>query len=198
MKYFLLRDDIDFRNRWYLGDIRHVDNWGFICPTPFFMEPSLYTLDVFQTGDPMDFTLTEAYGVPILSQKAKDSLSGLPEIDEPYYHTVLEPVKIEGIKVDQDYYLMVVETLIDCVDETYSDFQKFEENDPVRPDKAGQYRAFFNLVIDPTKTSNRHIFRLENGSDILIVSEEVKRRFDVAGVTGAIFESVNGDKRTIA
>jgi hypothetical protein len=44
-------------------------------------------------------------------------------------------------------------------DETNSDFQKFIENDPVRPDLAGHYRAFFKLIIDAEKTVHNHIAR---------------------------------------
>lgn len=198
MKYYLLRDDLELPSRWFLGDIRNVDNWGFSDPAPYFMEPAIYTLDVYRKGTAMDYTATEAFGVPVLSRKAKDALSGLPEIDEPYYHTVLEPVNVEGMPVEQDYFVMVIETQIDCVDEVRSDFQKYEVNDPVRPDRAGEYRSFFNLVVDPEKIGDHHIFRLKKHLGSIIVSEEVKRRFEDAGVTGAVFESVNGDGQTVA
>lgn len=198
MKYYLLRDDLEFASRWFLGDIHNVDNWGFSDPTPYFMEPAIYTLDVYRKGTTMDFTATEAFGVPVLSRKAKDALSGLPEVEEPYYHTVLEPVNIEGMLVDQDYFVMIIETQVDCVDEVRSEFQKYEINDPVRPDRAGEYRSFFNLVVDPSKIGDRHIFRLKKHLGSIIVSEEVKRRFEDAGVTGAVFESVNGDQQTVA
>jgi hypothetical protein len=198
MKYYLLRDDLEFSSRWFLGDVQNVDNWGFNDPTPYFMEPAIYTLDVYRKGTEMDYTSTEAFGVPVLSKKAKDALSGLPEIDEPYYHTVLEPVNIEGMSVEQDYFVMIIETQLDCVDEARSEFEKYVVDDPVRPDKAGQYSAFFSLVIDPEKVGDHHIFRVKSHLGSIIVSEEVKRRFEDAGVTGAVFESVNGDGQTVA
>ncbi|WP_198338266.1 imm11 family protein [Labrenzia sp. VG12] len=175
-----------------------VDNWLLCDPTPYFMEPGEYTIDVIQDGEELDSNESAAFGVPVLSIKAKNSLIGLPEVDEPYYHVVLEPVKIENKQVDQDHFVMIIETQIDCVDEERSEFQKYEENDPVRPDKAGQYRGFFNLVIDPSKTGDHHIFRLKNHLGSIIVSEEAKRRFEDAGVTGAVFDSVNGDQATVA
>lgn len=198
MKYYLLRSDMFNTGKWTLGDVHNVDNWLFSDPTPYFMEPGEYTIDVFQDGEELDYNESAAFGVPVLSIKAKNALIGLPEVDEPYYHVVLEPVKIENKQVDQDYFVMIIETQIDCVDEERSEFQKYEENDPVRPDKAGQYRGFFNLVIDPSKTGDHHIFRLKNHLGSIIVSEEVKRRFEDAGVTGAVFDSVNGDQATVA
>lgn len=32
MKYYLLREDVQFPERWYLGDIKHCNNWLFIDP----------------------------------------------------------------------------------------------------------------------------------------------------------------------
>jgi hypothetical protein len=29
MKYYLLREDVQFPERWYLGDIKHCNNWLF-------------------------------------------------------------------------------------------------------------------------------------------------------------------------
>lgn len=174
-------------------------NFEFVEPPLEYMEPCTYPIDLHRDGRETDFSFTmDAGNIPILSKKAKSALIGLPEVDEPYHHVVLEPVKIENKQVDQDYYIMIIETQIDCVDEERSKFQKYEYNDPVRPDKAGQYRSFFNLVIDPTKIRDHHIFRLKNHLGSVIVSEEVKRRFEDAGVTGAVFESVNGDKTTVA
>ncbi|TVT49873.1 MAG: hypothetical protein FHK82_16860 [Sedimenticola thiotaurini] len=197
MRYFLLHTDTFYPNKWVLGDVRHVDNWSLTNPTPYFMEPGTYTIDVYQDGEELDYNENAAYAVPVLSRKARDSLIGLPEIDEPYHHVVLEPLIIEGRGVAQDYFVMIIETQVDCVDEVRSEFQKYQVNDPVRPDRAGEYRSFFNLVIDPTKIGDHHIFRLKRHLGSVIVSEEVKRRFEEAGVKGAVFESVNGDKQTV-
>lgn len=198
MQYYLLRDDIDFPRRWYLGDVPDFDNWRFRDPNVEDMEPCTYRIEVYQDGKSLDFTLSEAYGVPVLSSRARDSLVGLPEVDEPYKHVVLEPVLVEGKSVEQEFYIMIIETQLDCVDEEKSEFQKFEADDPVRPDLAGNYRAFFNLVVDPSKIGNHHIFRLKRHLGSIVVSEDVKHRFEEAGVTGAVFESVNDDEQTVA
>ena len=104
----------------------------------------------------------------------------------------------DGKSALQGYSVMIIETQLDCVDEIKSDFKKYEVDDPVRPDRVGEYRVFTNLVIDPSKTDGHHIFRIKKHLNSIIVSEEVKNRFEKAGVEGAIFESVNGDCQTVS
>ncbi|MHA3916281.1 imm11 family protein [Halovulum sp. GXIMD14793] len=205
MKYYLLRDDMwldQSAERWVFDCFKYETdraNFEFVDPPVEYMEPCTYPIDLHRDGVPTDFSFTMDSGnIPILSRTAVGALSGLAEVDEPYHHVVFEPVKIENKQVTQEYFVMIIETQIDCVDETKSEFQKYEVNDPVRPDRAGEYRSFFNLVVDPSKIGDRHIFRLRKHLGSIIVSEEVKRRFEDAGVTGAVFESVNGDGQTVA
>lgn len=193
MKYYRLRDDINFSSRWYLGDVQHVDNWLYRNPPVDFMEPGRGSLEIYQDGKEMDFTLTERYAVPIISGDFVEALSGLDEVDKPYHYVVFNEVEILDKPVSKSYFAMIIETQLDCVDESKSDFKKYAINDPVRPDRAGEYSAFFNLVIDPSKTEGKHIFRVKKHLGAIIVSEEVKNRLEKAGVTGAVFESVNGD-----
>jgi hypothetical protein len=39
---------------------------------------------------------------------------------------------------------------------------------------------------------------VKNYVSAIIVSEEVKRRFEMAGLTGMRFKSVNGEQKTVA
>lgn len=135
-------------------------------------------------GDPI---LTRISSMCSVSCKARHRAS--PRLHLP---------KIDNVEIDNAYFVMIIETQVDAVDEERSEFQKYEVNDPVRPDRAGEYRSFFNLVVDPSKIGDHHIFRLKKHLGSIIVSEEVKRRFEAVGVTGAVFESVNGDMRTVA
>nr|WP_312971379.1 DUF1629 domain-containing protein [Pseudomonas sp.] len=198
MKYYLLRQDVAVPGKWVLGDVRHVDNWHFTNPPVSFMEPGRYALDIRLDGEEVDYSLAGYASAPVLSAKACGALAGLPEIDELYRNVVFEPVQIEGKQVFQDYFLMIVETQIDCVDEERSDFNKYDFDDPVRPDLAGNYRSFFNLVVDPAKIGSHHVFRLKKYLSALIVSDEIKLRFERAGVVGAVFESVSGVRITVA
>lgn len=198
MKYYLLRQNLSISEKWVLGDVRHVDNWNFSNPPINFMEPGRYTLDIRFEGIEVDYSLAGYASVPVLSEKAKNSLIGLPEVDEPYQNVVFEPVEIEGKQVSNNYFLMIIETQLDCVDEESSTFTKFSVDDPVRPDMAGQYRAFYNLSIDESKVGAFHIFRIKKYLGAIVVSEDVKSRFEAAGVMGAVFESLNGDRVTVA
>ena len=198
MKYYLLRQDVAVPGKWVLGDVRHVNNWHFSDPPVNFMEPGKYALDVRFDGVEVDYSLAGYASAPVLSEKACSSLAGLPEIDEPYRNVVFEPVQIEGKLVFQNYFLMIIETQIDCVDEEISSFNKYCADDPVRPDLAGEYRSFFNLIVDPAKIGSHHVFRLKKYLGVIIVSEEIKLRFEKAGVVGAVFDSVSGDQITVA
>ena len=198
MKYYLLRQDLSIAEKWVLGDVMHVDNWNFSNPPVNFMEPGRYALEVRFDGIEVDYSLAGYASVPVLSERARDSLIGLSEVDQPYQNVVFEPVDVEGKQVSQNYFLMIIETQIDCVDEELSKFTKFSVDDHVRPDMAGQYRAFYNLAIDESKVGGVNIFRIKNYLGAIVVSEDVKRRFEAAGVAGAAFESVSGDKVTVA
>ncbi|WP_447971890.1 imm11 family protein [Nitrospira sp. M1] len=69
---------------------------------------------------------------------------------------------------------MVIKKSVDCVDENKSEFQKFEQNDPVRPDKAGEYRAFMKLRLDANKIVDVAIFRLAKFETAIIINEHIK------------------------
>ncbi|WP_455918116.1 imm11 family protein [Pseudomonas cerasi] len=197
MRYYLLRPDHSVPHKWVLGDIRHVNNWHFSNPPPNYMEPGTYTLDVRFEGVEVDYALAGYGSVPVLSRRARDALVGLPEVDKPYHHLVLEPVHIANTHVEQDYFVMIIETQVECVDQQHSEYQRYAVDDPVRPDRAGDYRGFTRLVIDPVNVGGRDIFRLKHYLGAIIVSEEVKRRFESAGVVGMAFDSVNGDTTTV-
>ena len=204
MRYYLLQDNMwldESVNRWIFDSFKYPTdkaNMEFVDPPVEYMEPCTYSIDLYRDGKTTDFSFTMDSGnIPILSEKAKNALSGLSEVEEPYKHVVIEPIKIDNKIVKDNYYVMIIETQIDCVDEQRSEFEKFQENDPVRPDLAGEYSGFLNLVIDGSKVGEHHIFRLKKHLNSIIVSEEVKRRFEKVGVTGAVFSSVNGNNQTI-
>ncbi len=161
------------------------------------MEPCTYALEVREEGVSLDFSLAGYASVPVLSEKARDALLGVPDVDEPYMNVVLEPVAVAGEQAHDRYYVMIVETQLDCVDESRSAFKKYEVHDPVRPDRAGEYSVFLNLVIDPAKVQGKHIFRIKKHLGALIVSEDVKLRLERAGLRGMLLEDVNGEGEVI-
>lgn len=185
MKYFRLTDDIHFPNRWYLGDVKNVDNWTLVAGRLPPGAPSDLKVEVYRAGEKMDFTLTEAYGVPIVSARLQQVLGNLPGIR-------FLNAKIEGEYKKSSYFAMLIESTVNCVDESRSEFEKFTADDPVRPDKAGQYSAFYQLFLDKAKAiaSGRPIFRLGRFEVAIIVNADVKRAIEEAGVSGAVMVEV--------
>ncbi len=200
MKFFLLRDDINFKQRWYLGSIKYVNNWFFIEPPVEFMEPCTYEIEIYREGKTMDFTNIESSGAPpVVSKKFVDSVKGFKEISKPYCGTVFQPLKFSDHEfLDQQFYVMVTETTLDAVNERDSEYTVFDKSHSIRPDLAGRYDVFTCLIIDPEKAANTHIFRLKKKPNVLIVSEIFKKALQENDISGAIFEPVNGEKNVIA
>lgn len=181
--YYRLRDDIHFPDRWYLGEIDDptvVDNWTFTTPgsTP---RPAS-TVEVHRPGRQMDFTVTEAFGVPIVSASFKAALADTAG-------AAFLPIRIRGVRDGVNYFVLYIEHEVACVDEQRSAFEMFTVDDPVRPDLAGMYRGFFKLVIDEPRAvqSGHGVYRLTRAHNVVIVSESIRYRILSAGVTGTAF-----------
>lgn len=162
MKYYRIRPDISgCPSRWVLGENQGEDNWWFMDPPADFMEPMKYKLGVSICGEEVDYSLAGYAGVPVVSDRVRGALAGVPEVDEPYKLVVLAPVAIEGRDVAQNYFVMIVETKVDCIDIARSEFERFAVDDPVRRDLAGQFSVFTRLTLDPARIGAAHIFRLK-------------------------------------
>jgi len=178
LSYYELTDDINFPNRWYLGDIAVADNWKLVQ----YLDPEReYKIEVSRDGSEMDYTCNEAYGVSVVSKKFKDALAGIADI-------TFAKANIIGKGSGSEFYIMAVPKELECIDEKESEFQKFEVNDPVRPDKAGEYRGFFKMVVNPDKCAGLNIFRVKGFNVAIVVSAEVKQKLESAGVSGALFK----------
>jgi hypothetical protein len=166
MKYYELWDNINFYGRWYLGDIiPDTDNWKFTYGSKI-DESTLnfdLSIEIYLDGKAMHYTTTEGYAVPIVSYELKKALDFIDDLQ-------FIPVTIEYVK----YYIMVVCSIVDCVDETRSEFDIYEKDDLVRPDKAGDYKSFYKLKIDETKAKNNKVFRLKRYDIVIVINEEIK------------------------
>lgn len=180
MSYYELTDDINFPNRWYLGDVAFADNWALLQHIESNRE---YEVKIYRDGAEMDYTCNEAYGVCIVSKKFKDALAGISGID-------FAKANIVGNTSDSEFFIMAVPAELECINEDESEYQKFEVNDPVRPDKAGEYRGFFKMVVDHNKLGGVDICRVKGFGIAIIVSENIKQRLESSGVLGAKFKYV--------
>ena len=181
MSYYRLKDDIKYPNRWCLGDISEVDNWDLLSKLPD-LKRNL-EIELYEEGEEMDFTLSEVYSIPIVSDKVKRELDCFPEV-------AFLPLTVKRAVSQKPYFAMIVKKALECVDERRSEFQKFEVNDPVRPDKAGDYRGFMSLKVSPDCIASIDIFRIRRFETAIIISENVKAKLEGVGTTGLDMEAV--------
>lgn len=181
MNYYLINDDINFSKRWYLGEIALSDNWQI---QKYIDTERVYEIELYQDGSVMDYTCNEAYGVSIVSGKLKNLMSDFTGV-------TFAKANIIGKELDDKFYIMAIPNELECINEELSEFSKFEENNPIRPDKAGEYSSFLKMVVDPEKCSNCDIFRVKGYSIAIVVSSNVKRRIEDAGILGVDFKKVS-------
>ncbi len=185
MEYYRMIDDIGVKDRWYLGDFKIdiEDVWKLNSGQP--VDLSRYNnlkIEFDQKGMPLDFTETDGVNIPIVSEAFAECIyEFIGEID-------LIPIFIPDAK--GRYYVLVVKNLVDCVDEQKSDFKKFQENDDIRPDLAGEYSVIRSLKIDKSKV-NKNIFRLEKYDLAVIINETIKKSLHNKGLLGVKFISVS-------
>ena len=86
---------------------------------------------------------------------------------------------------------MVINREIECVDETKSIFVKWEKDDPIRPDKAGEYESFEKLVLNPLDIpEDAHIFRLKKYDILIVISEKLKLLLEENKVSGLQYKKL--------
>ena len=195
MMFFALSIDLFDYQAWHLGDIARDDmatgeNWRFVRSPMIPMDSALrdtakgpFAVKRKGDGRPVDYTVAGYAGVPIGTFKVTRCLQGLDGF-------TTFPVTVEGSAQTDLLHILHVWEVVDCFDEVKSQFQIIPENDRIRPDLAGHYRSVTRLVIDAAKAQGKHLFRIARLENRLIVSEEVKRRFEDVGVSGAVCEPV--------
>ncbi|MEM1137774.1 MAG: DUF1629 domain-containing protein [Bacteroidota bacterium] len=181
MRYYRLTDDINFPDRWYLCDM-HDESMKYVHLSTLHMA-KLITAEISKEGVSMDFTTSDNNAIPIVTESLAKALSREKNV-------MFIPTIINGNHDENNYYTMVATESIDCVDEEKSEFTKFEVDDPVRPDRAGDYSGFFKLIIDKNKIVDKDIFRIEKSETRLIVSERIKNLLESEGFTGLKFKEV--------
>lgn len=180
MRYYLLRDDLQYPNRWFLGPIilpPSLDMWAFTGLGP--IEKTLDTMQVqVSAGRVLDFTFSD-FSIPIINSKVASLL--------PAHEIQL--ISIKAGEIANLYLLMIINEL-DCVDERLSDFLKFDEHHPIRPDLAGKYELFYKLVLNKNKCASRAIFKISGAFGYIIVNELIMNAMRDANIKGVYFEEV--------
>jgi len=187
MNYFELNDDISLPNRWWLGKVIQIDGEIFVKPSfiPLNDErrDQVYNVELKVNGVNTDYTTTNFRSVPVGSFRVVKALSGFDGF-------TAFPARIVNFDQKTSFHILHFWDVLDCFDEARSAFEIIPLNDPIRPDLAGNYRSVTKLKIDPSKAVGKHIFRIARLEGRIIVSEDVKKRFEDFGITGAVFDSV--------
>jgi hypothetical protein len=186
MRYYKIIDDINIPNKWRLGEVnfkRDGEFWKYVRAGEIFELPDYeLNISIRKQGVPINFSMAD-FELFIVDEKTKmmiDTKDG----------QFIE-VGIGDLKTLTNYYILVIKNEIDCVNEIESTFDKWEVNDPIRPDKAGQYKTFYKLKIDENKIKDCDIFRVEKYNSITIISEKLKDEFLKNNTLGLKFELVS-------
>jgi hypothetical protein len=132
-------------------------------------------------GVALDFTFA-SFDMPVVSGEVAHLLLSIDPNSVQIF-----PVAIEGMR--NDYYIANITSRLACLDVKRSDLEWWTEADS-RPDKVGKPKAIYELVIDPQLPSGHHLFRVEGWEIALIASDEVRKAFENAHVTGVNFHQV--------
>lgn len=185
--YRVLADNSRYADRWFLDDPlaadgRELDAREFRYGQTY-TGPSPVVLPIGRDGRRVAFHLA-AFDMPVVSTEIANILDRIGPGDIQRF-----PVKVDNTICG--YEIVNAVTQQNCVDEGRSGARKWGLEDG-RSDKIGQYREFAQLVIDPSRTNARHIFRIWGSLVELIVSDEVKRAIERLPELGVIFKSVSG------
>jgi len=157
---------------------------NFLSPEKFKKIETPIKVPVYKDGPEIDLTFALLPRIVILSSKIVGVWGCVPGAQ------FLE-VEIEKITKEK-YYLMLISTFCDCVDEEKSWFDVYRKGDSAVGNniQVGDYRPFYRLRIDPKRAEGQDLFRLERSRHTVIGSRHLKRLYDSINATGCDFQPV--------
>jgi hypothetical protein len=187
VNYFDWTFDPTLKDVWYLGEPKsasgRIDSWNFQKCSPFRLSDDKLVVAIKEPGAAVD----AAFGSFDLLYVSPRMGGALREVSE----SEIQLVPVFTAAANQQLFLVNVLREIACVDESRSRFSKWEAGNTERPDKAGQYRSFSELHIDPALTQGAHIFRPWGWHVSLIVSERLKDAVESVGTLATRFRLVS-------
>lgn len=182
MKYYKIIDDLDVPKKWVLGNVNFVnegDFWRYIRAGKVDVPNYELSVNIRKQGSKVDFNLAD-FELFIVNEKVKN----LIQTDDVQF------IPVNVFNEEEKYFILALNVEIDCVDEEHSNFDKWLDNDPIRPDKAGQYKTFYKLILDYKKADNKDLFRVKKFNSIAVISERLKSIFEKNSVTGIKYKLV--------
>jgi hypothetical protein len=187
VRYFrVLHDNTRFADRWFLDEPRaktgeEIDAREFRYGRCYVGPPPV-NVPIQVVGRKVAFNLA-AFDMPVVTDEIARLVETSASGEGEYF-----PVKI-GFSLS-GYAILNAIFREACVDETRSEVERWKPEDD-RPDRVGRYRMVYDLTIDPSRTHNRHIFRIEDFEVALIVSEKLKEALELIPDLGIVFQPVS-------
>ncbi|MFY0568990.1 imm11 family protein [Archangium lansingense] len=150
--------------------------------TPAHIEGRLQ-LPVAHSGNALDFSLADAGGFPVVTQKVASVLSELAPRDVQLF-----PVKVDSRS--EPYFLVNVARTVKCIDDEASEEVRYWKPEDGEPERVGEYRVVAGMRIDPSRVGDARVFRPWGWKVVLVVSEDVKEALERTGATGMEFTEV--------
>jgi hypothetical protein len=187
MNYYELLDELYIpKKRWFLGSINFDGEWEFwkyVSPGEVDIPTKQLFVKTRRKGLSLDFTMAD-FELLIINEKVKNLIAN-------------EEVQFIPVKLEEEpnskinYYLLVVNKEIECVDESESIFVKWGKDDSIRPDKAGKYKSFEKLILNPDGIPEEaNIFRLKKYDRLIVISEKLKLWFEENKVSGIKYKKL--------
>jgi hypothetical protein len=187
MKYFEVQEELTLHaDQWFLrrprsatGEVLYPDEFTVGVP---YIGPVPVTLEIGQNGKEVQFHLA-AFGMPVVSHKIANIIRSIaPD------HAEFFPVEIVG--AENEYEIMNVTCLLDCLDEDASNFTVWKEADG-RPDLVGQYQMISQARIDGSRAARHPIFRLSKFCVSLFVTNQIQEELEDRPDLGVKFISAS-------
>ncbi|SFR71262.1 hypothetical protein SAMN05428960_0358 [Mitsuaria sp. PDC51] len=185
MRFYRLIADPDSSHRWFLDSPKtlsgeqvdpRIFTYGFaVEPQPPLVVP------VDQDGERIGFNFA-AFDMVVTPAAINEKLGSLAGAAIQRF-----PVLTDS---DEAFEILNVCDLVECLDETRCHVTRWTPSDG-RPEKIGEYRMVVGLKIDANRAAGHHIFRVAGWSIALIVSEDVKKLFENAGLSGVVYQRVD-------
>jgi hypothetical protein len=176
------------KDRWFLKSLNIVDEnkisvWKFLSPAAVKIpDTEKLKISIREDGKPLDFTFAD-FEVLVVNERVAFFLSDM--------ECQLIPVEVDSIINKHSYFIVVLLNRVECLDESRSVFEKWQSDDPVRPDLAGDYKGIYKLFVDPNKIKpDNTIFRLGKSDNVIVINEKIKRQFERNGITGVKFKDI--------
>jgi hypothetical protein len=101
----------------------------------------------------------------------------------------LEGVPIQIAGCSDQYEILNVLDIVDCVDEDQSEFGRWTQADG-RPDMVGRYRGIPRMVLDSKRALGHDLFLVKNWEVVMVCSSRIRDLLIDQGVTGIKFAPI--------